>query len=181
MFGQSSATRRPLSFAAVYGAEVVVSTCIIQLILLGVCAALFYRLRSVQGEGPGTESFCLSAAVCAVLLIDLFAWLRAPFRYEVLPGRVVVRRHFGRFEIPLRKDVRIETREKLGDLARSLGNGGLWGVYGKYLSPEKIEYRVMVRASNGPFVAIASPKHVHILRTDDHEAFLKALEDARRS
>lgn len=179
MLGQSSANRCPLVFAAVYSAEVVVSTCILQVVLFGIAIALFFRMRSVRAEGLNTESVCLASAVIVVLLLDFLAWLRAPSRYEVRPGKVIVRRHFGRLEIPLRKDIKIETLEKLGDLTRSLGNGGLWGVYGKFLSPEKVEYCIMIRASRGPYVALTSPRRVYILRTDEHEALLKALEEAR--
>lgn len=179
MLGKLPPNRRPPVFRAVYSSEVLISTCVIHVILLGVVTAIGFRLRSTLASGVSTEALCLGAAAVLVLFIDFFAWLRAPCRYEVHPGKVVVRRHLGRLEIPLRKDARIETLDTLGALTRSLGNGGLWGVYGKYLSPEKVEYRILVRAAKGPYVSIVSPKRVFILRTDEHAAFLKALEEAR--
>jgi Bacterial PH domain len=93
-------------------------------------------------------------------------------RYEIQPGKVVVVRFFGRKEIPCDPDdSAIIDNKALTGAIRTLGNGGIFAISGRFQSRELGAFQAFVTDPRR-LVVLKTLSGVFVLSPDSPEAFV---------
>lgn len=146
----------------------------------GLCCALLGVLGGVLlfagvGRPTSLERIVVGGSGVLCLLILVIAYVYCPRRFVLTDRAVVVRRPVGDVTIPLRS-IR-EVKELPADFApswRTLGSGGLFGVFGRFESPTLGGVTIYGRRSRGG-VMLQTDVDTIVLRPDEPAALVSHL------
>lgn len=152
-----------------------VSTAFFVLLLLGVGVGVpWFTWRATSGA---------PAALAAVVLPFLAAFVTVPLAWALAPRALVLRGSFLVIERALRpvelrlgeiRAVGQVTRQELGTLVRTWGSGGAFGYYGRFYSRKLGPVRLAATRSDG-YVVVDTDAGRWLVTPDDPGAFAAAL------
>ena len=131
----------------------------------------------MAGFGPGLAMRGAGAFIIVIgLVIPISSYLWSPTGYLIRDQSFVIERPIGEVEIAIQSIETVEPLEQLGPTFRKFGNGGLFGVYGKFSSKQLGNFDLYAR-QNGGMVLIKTPTQSVVVSPGRRDEFIAELRE----
>jgi len=144
-----------------------------------ICATLAYLILSTSFRQPGIWSPILGSFFgivfpCAVLFGPYYF---KPLKYIVSENKIIVKRLFKDviIEVGQIKKISLVQRETMKNTLRAMGNGGVFGYYGKFRNPVFGDMRWYATRTDN-FVVIETEDSEKIVLTPDDTELVKRVK-----
>lgn len=143
-------------------------------------AILFILIAFTDAFGDNSEvKIPMAGAAGLIIIVSIIPYVLAPQKYLVTEKAVIIKRIGPDIVIPL-ADVCSVNRMPYGEVfrraVRTMGNGGLFGIYGNFKSASMGKFRAYMTRRN-KLVVIATNEKPFVLTPDDAQGFVAAIDE----
>lgn len=145
-------------------------------ILFGVISYLQWNsYRQSEGEFPMWAVFLMSGFFLMVLVIS---WALHPTGYSINAERLTIHRPFSNihFRVQVIEDILTPTNEEMRWTMRTFGNGGLFGIYGKFWN-KKFGSMTWYATRRSNYILMVLTKQRKIVVTPDDVSMKQVIAD----
>jgi len=149
--------------------------------LFSIALAILFVLigfTNIFGDNSKIKVPMLIGAIVIVAVIVL-PFIPAPRKYIINQKAVIIRRIWADVEIPLADVTQVELskyEEVFKGAVRTMGSGGLFGIYGNFQSPGLGKFRAYMTRKN-KLVVIKTKDRPFVLSPDKPNKFIRAVDE----
>ncbi len=165
-----------MDFEAPWDARIKLVTGLVLLVLAGVGVALY-----VSFTAAAESKSALVVLELLLVAIVVASYALSPRGYRVEANAVVIRRPVGSIRIPVDRIRRVERLESeaIKKAVRTLGNDGLFGLYGRFRNRTLGAFRMYV--TDRSKLVLLEADHLYVLSPDRPEIFVETVQARLRT
>ncbi|HEX9426839.1 MAG TPA: PH domain-containing protein [Candidatus Polarisedimenticolia bacterium] len=168
-----------MAFDAPWDQRLVMITTLCTIVLLGAAALLVWVGLTRIPVTPVRIFFLLNGLLPIAILA--FCAMLAPRGYQIRNGTLRIERFVGSIDIPLEAIDAVEAlpAQQVAGSRRTMGNGGLFGYYGRFRNAALGEFRMY--ATRGDGYVLLRGRTPYVLTPQAPELFIQAVNRERAS
>ncbi|HEU5291974.1 MAG TPA: PH domain-containing protein [Cyclobacteriaceae bacterium] len=123
-----------MEFKVSFDAYAKVVIAIVTILFVGIIS--FHTVQMIESPNRLARTLAFGFSIIMMVAIYTFCYLYRPLKYVLESGKLIVKRPFKDKTIDLSdiRDAYVITKDSMGWVVKTFGNGGLFGFYGEFRS-----------------------------------------------